>query len=365
LYHSYHFHVAHNYRYYSNRNGGDAMCFGTVKMAIKVEKSTMTATLELEPNTVVATSSTTTVSTPTTDSESKLTKTQKKAIKKAKKKALEDLEKRRLINEAYKQERHCRSLVPLNTTAPEMKPVITFDDGMKPVFNVGDYVRVERDFSPGKRQQQGYGFVTEVFGVGAATLVNVQMCQVSGDGGSHKKIGIDMLTPSVFGAELHRKVLKRKRETPAELDFMTPPSKKQSTTKNLSPIEKLIKRLQAGASSSKKKGWYLREIRRESLKEKNVECPRLSREEKLKLWNEIGLLDSYRAMCGPAKQEQNKRNGRMKATSAASKALSLCYLVDIAYGRGKMFLSRLRKEAHEGELPPPSTKTVEEPKSVL
>ena len=114
------------------------------------------------------------------------------------------MKKQRLIDDAYWQESHNRSIMPLSTVSPEFKPAIRFEDDLKPVFRVGEYVRVARDFSPGKNRQEGYGFVEEVAGFGAATLLSVRT-NASGDGRLHKAIPMNDITP----AEYYMECLKR------------------------------------------------------------------------------------------------------------------------------------------------------------
>ena len=57
---------------------------------------------------------------------------------------------------------------------------------------------------------------------------------------------------------------------------------------------------------------------------------------------EIQLLDVY-IKFRKEKQKQTKK-GKFKTTSASSKGTSLIYLCETAYGRGKMYLSRLKKK---------------------
>jgi hypothetical protein len=105
-----------------------------------------------------------------------LTGDYKKQLKKAQKKALDTVEKKRLIDEANGRERLDESLVPL---------VIT---------------RVDRDYSPGKKRQEGYGYVDKVAGVGGATLVSVQMDKNLGDGRLHHNVSVDHLTSAIVGS---------------------------------------------------------------------------------------------------------------------------------------------------------------------
>jgi hypothetical protein len=60
------------------------------------------------------------------------------------------------------------------TTEPDRKPTIDVSDELKPALNVGNYVKVNADTSFNKNRPEGFGFVQDVRGVGAATIVNVK-----------------------------------------------------------------------------------------------------------------------------------------------------------------------------------------------
>ena len=134
------------------------------------------------------------------------------------------MKKQRLIDDAYWQESPNRSIMPLSTVSPEFKPAIRFEDDLKPVFRVGEYVRVARDFYPGKNRQEGYGFVEEVAVCGAATLVSVRT-NASGDGRLHKAIPMNDITPAEYYMECLSERPKRKSREVDTLDT-SPPKKK-------------------------------------------------------------------------------------------------------------------------------------------
>jgi hypothetical protein len=123
------------------------------------------------------------------------------------------------------------------------------------------------------------------------------------------------------------------------------PAQKKQAIDDRSPIEKLIAILEDGASKGKKKGWYLKELRVTD-KEKN----RLSNVETQRLWTEVQLLESYLNYSQSRKpRRKNTISGKFMKSSATSKALTLTYLVQTAYGRGCCFLARLRKKARESD----------------
>jgi hypothetical protein len=107
-----------------------------------------------------------------------LTEQEKKQLKKAQKKAMDNVEKRRLIDEANRRERRNESLVPLVITQKERKSVIRFEDDLKPAFYPGAYVRVDRDYSPGKNRQEGYGWVEALLGSELQLLSQFELMDV-------------------------------------------------------------------------------------------------------------------------------------------------------------------------------------------
>merc|ERR1712106_1300503 len=147
-------------------------------------------------------------------------------------------------------------------TSPESKHFVSPDDNQKPLFNSGEFVKVSRDFSPGKNRQEGYGFIESVAGVGSATICSVQMVPHGDDGPRlHKGLTIDEITIEIFqryfinGGESPRK--RRKTES---LE-MTPPPAKKVVGEATTPMEILVNKMREGASRGRKKGWYLRELR--------------------------------------------------------------------------------------------------------
>jgi hypothetical protein len=265
-----------------------------------------------------------------------LTEVEKKQLIKAKKKALETVGKKRLIDEANRLERSNESLMPLVVAQKERKLVIDFKDDFKPAFYRGAYVRVDRDYSPGKNRQEGYGYVHKVAGVGGATIVSVQMSKDGGDGCLHHNISVDHLTSSLV--DLDGESPRRKRK-PVESSTINLPGKKQFTD-DRSPLERLINILQDGACKGKKKGWYLKELR---VTDKGK--TRLSKVEIQQLWTEVQLLECYiKHSQSREPRRKNNRTGKYMKSSATSKALtSTTYLVETTYGRSKSFLWRLRK----------------------
>jgi len=106
------------------------------------------------------------------ENEAPLTEKDKKALKKIKKQEA-DLE---MITEANKTRfREAAAAHNEMTTEPERKPAMDVDDDMKLAFNVGEYVKVLGDTSANMNHPDGYGFVQEANGVGAATIPSSMM----------------------------------------------------------------------------------------------------------------------------------------------------------------------------------------------
>ena len=75
---------------------------------------------------------------------------------------------------------------------------------MKPFFSVGEYVKVVADTSSGMNRLEGFGWISSVRGVRAATLSDVQYDKAYDNGQTHKNIPVKHLTPIVFGADFHQ-----------------------------------------------------------------------------------------------------------------------------------------------------------------
>jgi hypothetical protein len=213
------------------------------------------------------------------------------------------------------------NIPPFSSVSIALPSVPPLDDDLKPAFYPGAYVQVDRDYSPGKKRQEGYGWATKVAGVGAATLVSVET-----DGCLHKDITIDHLTAAVFGTYGESPPKRKRKQVESFMTVNLPPQKKQ-VIDDQSPIEKLIAVLQDGASKGKKKGWYLKEIRATTSTDKDKE--RLSNDESQRLWTEVQLLESYLkySQSGKPKWKKNRITGKFLKSSATSKALTTTYLV--------------------------------------
>jgi hypothetical protein len=139
-------------------------------------------------------------------------------------------------------------------TAPERKPGVVFEDNFRPGVELGDYVSVEADSSPGNNRPAGCGFVTSVNGVGAATLASVRYSpRVYDNGREHKKIPFQSMTQVVYGREFDIPSRNRVTTAPKMLDPSPPKTPRKGDTRI--PIERLLDDLKYGKSHHRSKGW--------------------------------------------------------------------------------------------------------------
>jgi len=108
---------------------------------------------------------------------------------------------------------------------------------------------------------EGFGFVQDVRGVGAATIASVKYDAAFDSGRMHKDISFESITPAVFGQDFEAKKAKRVK---VERDMYTPPlpSPKPSSLEDDTrlPVEILVDKLTRAASTNQKKGWHREEL---------------------------------------------------------------------------------------------------------
>jgi hypothetical protein len=141
-------------------------------------------------------------------------------------------------------------------TIPKRKPAIIIGDDMRPAVNLQDYVLAAPDTSPNKNRPHGYGYITKVYGVGAATIVSVKYSAAHDGGRTHLKIVMNDITPAVLAPDFHerrklnssylRDRLAGEDEEPELL--ATEPKDKRT------PIVKLIDKLRDGYRRHRGKG---------------------------------------------------------------------------------------------------------------
>ena len=148
----------------------------------------------------------------------------------------------------------CASTKSLDT-APERKPSVRFHDDCRPALNIGDYIKVTADTSPGNNRHEGYGFVVKTSGVGAATLFSVKFsfC-VNNQGRTFHKVTLKSITPSNF-QESYSTGSKTKRTIRQIMDDTSPSVAPPKIDTRL-PVRKLLDSMAEGGRTNKKKGWY-------------------------------------------------------------------------------------------------------------
>lgn len=203
------------------------MCFATNPETTSQEGDAGTTTIDTMIDTTTVTSESTEQDATTTTTTPPLTKTQLKALKKLKRK--EDNIKRIKEANATRIREECENYVEINTP-PERKPAITVSDNMKPVFGVGEYVKVKGDSSPGNNHPDGFGFVVKTAGVGAAAKYTVKYTKSHDNARTHGNIGLEFITRVNFGEEfcietrsLHRASKRQK----VSVEAWTPPVTKK------------------------------------------------------------------------------------------------------------------------------------------
>lgn len=230
------------------------------------------------------------------------------------------------------------------TTGPDRKPAMKVRDDMKPAFTVGDYVKVDGDTSANMNRPEGFGFVQEVRGVGAATIVAVKYENAFDSGCIHHEIPFESLTRAVFGQDFEALKPKRRR---VERKMYTPPlaAPKQSSVEEDTrlPVEVLVDKLKRGASTNRKREWH-----REELGLKSEGKKQLNHTEKNQLLVEVMLLEQHIAGLGKGRKAKHgnkyKRSGKFASRKTQHDPVTLKYLVQHAWGLGNSYLCELKKQ---------------------
>jgi hypothetical protein len=142
-------------------------------------------------------------------------------------------------------------------TEPDCKPTIDVSNDLKPALNVDNCVMVNADTSPNKNRPEGSGFVQDVWGVGAATIVNVKEDLAFDNGCVHHSIPYNSITAAVYGQDFDGRKKKRIRVSP-EFYNMKPCVEEDSChveEDSCLPSVKLAVQLMKEASANQKKGW--------------------------------------------------------------------------------------------------------------
>ena len=176
-----------------------------------------------------------------------------RAVEKSRRQAT-NLERIKLAN-STRIDTICTSSVSLDAP-PERKPSTHFEDDFRPSINVGEYVCVEDDTSPGVNRQGGYGFITETNGHGAATLFTVKFsfC-VNNQGRTHSKIPLRFLTPANFQKSFQRKergLMEKRKRVERVVDVVE--DRPATKVDNRLHVVKLLDKMAVGSRTNRKGG---------------------------------------------------------------------------------------------------------------
>jgi hypothetical protein len=225
-------------------------------------------------------------------------------------------------------------------TPPERKPAVAIEDNMRPAIEIGEFVKVDADTSPGRNRPGGTGFVESVRGVGAATTVTIRYHGV--ENRKYKDIPLSALTSLVFGNTF--RIIERKRTIKAR-QIMDPSPPKLYPNNNIqngkrSRMERFIEELKPGGRYNMMRGWH-----RQCHYPNQSKLPhQLSLVERQQLWGEINLLEAHLLSYCPNQTKPKKDSTTGKFLRQKVNPLTLDFLVQQAWGIGKMYLSRFRSK---------------------
>ena len=124
------------------------------------------------------------------------------------------------------------------------------------------------------------------------------------------------------------------------------PNNKNQNGRRPPRMERFIEELKYGGRYNITRGWH----RLRHYPPNQSKLPRrLSRTERQQLWGEINLLKAHLLYC-PKETKTEKDVSTGKFLKQKVNSLTLDFLVQHAWGMGKMFLSRFRKEMDEAEM---------------
>jgi hypothetical protein len=235
-------------------------------------------------------------------------------------------------------------------TSPERKPAIRKEDNMRSPVNLYEYVKVAGDSSPGNNRPEGFGFVNKIAGVGAASTVSVKLDDVHG-GSTHHGITMMDITPAIFGQEFARARSDRKRKCRDVTPTSSPEPSRTHRVDRRSPIQRLVDTLEAGARCPKKaKGWRRAKLGLNDGTKRKRGTLVMNHLERQQLLTEVIMLEQH--LANPenrTEKAQYARSKKFKKRSRIHDAMTTKYLVQVAWGLGNQYLSRLKKSVRDAE----------------
>jgi hypothetical protein len=204
---------------------------------------------------------------------------------------------------------------------------------------------VESDASPGMNRLLGYGYITKVAGVGAATIMSVTYT-LAYDRLLHHNITMNEVTPARVSADFTASSAAsrlRSREDTTIKEDMGPSLQKDIR----SPTIKLIDSLKDAYSRNRGKGWRRAELGFRAEGKKHM-----STAEEQQLFIEIILLENY--ISDPKKkplqlQPRDKQLKQFKVRKSLYVPLSLKFLVQQGWGLASNYAFRLKAKMAEAE----------------
>ena len=104
---------------------------------------------------------------------------------------VKNLERIKDANRTHYEE-NCANLELAPSVPPERKMVVNFSEDFQPYLTRDSFVKVEEDFSAGKNRPEGYGYICNVRGVGAAVIYDVKFTPAYDGGRVHKNIHLEL-----------------------------------------------------------------------------------------------------------------------------------------------------------------------------
>ena len=246
----------------------------------------------------------------------------------------QNLERIKLANAQLYSEQAAE--LDLTPTPPERKPTYQPVDDLKPYLKIGEFVKVDEKTEAGYNRIEGYGYITEAFGAGAAAFYSVKFTPAYDGGRTHKQVRLGDLTCCSPFDECLPENTKRVRKS-----AVPEPELVEEVPDDRLPIQKLCDALVLGARRGKSKGWH-----RRSLDLGNGRYLRDDEEQQFK--TELMILEQY--LDEPSIQKlklERKTKARYKKSKKYRKMktdpLTIDYFVCVAWGLSTGFLSKFRK----------------------
>ena len=229
------------------------------------------------------------------------------------------------------------SFTPRQERAPAVE--VTPDDNGKPYFNVGDYVEVQADLSPGMNRPSGRGFVANVRGYGAATLSTVKYDDVGG-GRVYIDIPIEKMTTINFGWDFDAPRSQRDRIRPGEIEENIDDTQLPQECER-EPIDACIFMLQ-NTTHRKRVGFRRRELCLNSrlLGDKSAH---LNKEEITQLIVEMNFVRGH----NNARKFLQNRKGCFVRQDRSQRQTTIKYLVEHCWGIHKATARRAENKQHK------------------